>query len=163
MKLAAHVLLSLGESHRTFFLYHTIADLLFDLGVRSSSDRINNNRMPVEGIRETVATSGYPIERLKFLKGTLEQTLARTIPDRVALLRLDAASYSSTKHEIEELYPRLSPQGVLMIDSYGNEHGARRAVDEYLSKLDKRPLLQRIDFACHVGIKPSLRQRGDPV
>jgi hypothetical protein len=174
MKLAAHVLLSLGDTHRTFFLYHAIGDLPDQLGLGASGDNTNVKRTqiqneevkwtyaPAEGVRETVATSGYPIEKLKFLKGAFEQTLPKIVPDRVALLRLDTAWYSSTKHEIEHLYPRLSPQGVLMIDAHGIEHGARRAVDEYLSKLDKRPLLQRIDCDSHVGIKPSLRQRGDP-
>jgi hypothetical protein len=145
MKLAAHVMLSLDETRRTLFLYRAIIKDLPD------------SYAPAEGIRETVATSGYPLEKLKFLRGDLEHTLPGTIPDRIALLRFDAARYSSTKHEIEQLYPRLSPQGVLMIDSYGIEHSARRAVDEYLLKLDKRPLLQRIDSACHVGIKPSPR------
>ena len=163
MKLVAQVLLSLADTQRTFFLYPAVADLP-DRGVRLEPSRNkteNNGPKEAEraylaaGIRETVATSGYPMEKLKLVKGDVEQTLLRTIPDRIALLRLDAAWYSSIKHEIEHLYPRLSPQGVLIIDDYGNDQGTRRAIDEYLSKIEKKPLLQRIDHACRLAIKPT--------
>ena len=163
MKLVAQVLLSLGDTQRTFFLYPAVADLP-DLGVPlEPSRKKTENNGPKEakwpylaaGSRETVATSGYPMEKLKLAKGDVEQRLLRTIPDRIALLRLDAAWYSSIKHEIEHLYPRLSPQGVLIIDHYGNDHGIRRAIDEYLSKIQKKPLLQRIDHACRLAIKPT--------
>jgi len=95
------------------------------------------------------------MEKLKLVKGGVEQTLLGTIPDRIALLRFDAVWYSSIKHEIEHLYPRLSPQGVLIIDDYGNDQDTRRAIDEYLSKIEKKPLLQRIDHACRLAIKPT--------
>jgi O-methyltransferase len=162
MKLVAHALLSLGDTHRTFFLYHTVSDLP-DLGARMdpASNKTEDNRpkeakwaYPAAGIRETVATSGYPMEKLKLVQGAVEQTLPGMIPDQIALLRLDGAWYSSIRHEIEHLYPRLSPQGILIIDGYGNDE-ARRAVDEYFSKIEKKPLLQRIHHACRLAIKPA--------
>jgi hypothetical protein len=51
------------------------------------------------------------------------------------LLRLDTDWYSSTKHEIEHVYPRLSMHGVLLLDDYGHYQGARRAIDEYFDQL----------------------------
>jgi hypothetical protein len=51
--------------------------------------------------------------------------------------------------------PELSPQGILILDDYGHYQGARRGVDEYLSRLDKKPLLQRIDYSYRVAIKPT--------
>jgi len=163
MKLVAQVLLSLADTQRTFFLYPAGAHLP-DRGVHLGPSRNkteNNGPKEAErpylaaGIRETVATSGYPMEKLKLVKGGVEQTLLGTIPDRIALLRFDAVWYSSIKHEIEHLYPRLSPQGVLIIDDYGNDQDTRRAIDEYLSKIEKKPLLQRIDHACRLAIKPT--------
>ena len=41
------------------------------------------------------------------------------------MLRLDTDWYESTKHELEHLYPRLSPGGVLIIDDYGYWKGPR--------------------------------------
>jgi O-methyltransferase len=163
MKLVAHALLSFGDTHRTFFLYHTVSDPP-DLGVGMdpSSNKTEDSRLkeakqayPAAGIRETVATSGYPMEKLKLVQGAVEQTLPGMIPKQIALLRLEGACYSSIRHEIEHLYPRLSPQGILIVDGYGNDHGIRRAVDEYLSKIEKKPLLQRINHACRLAIKPA--------
>jgi hypothetical protein len=163
MKLVAHALLSLGDTQRTFFLYHTVSDLP-DLGVRMdpSSNKTEDTRpkeakwaYPAAGIRETVATSGYPMEKLKLVQGAVEQTPPGMIPEQIALLRLDGAWYSSIRHEIGRLYPRLSPQGILIVDGYGNDQGTRRAVDEYLSKIEKKPLLQRINHACRLAIKPA--------
>jgi Macrocin-O-methyltransferase (TylF) len=138
MKLAARALLLLGDTDRFFFLYRAVG-----LSPRD------------EAIRETVATSGYPMEKLKLFEPAGKQTLPLTIPERVALLCLDSDSYLSTKREMEHLYPRLSPQGVLIIDDYGNNQGTRQAIDEYLSTLDKKPLLQRIDDADRLAIKPA--------
>ena len=95
------------------------------------------------------------MEKVKLVKGRVEETIPATIPASIALLRLDTDWYSSTKHEMEHLYPKLSPQGILILDDYGQYQGARRGVDEYLSKLDKKPLLQRIDYSCRLAVKPS--------
>jgi hypothetical protein len=62
------------------------------------------------------------------------------------LLRLDTDWYESTKHELVHLYPRLVPNGVLIIDDYGHWKGAREAVDEYFATLKLKPLLSRLDY-----------------
>jgi O-methyltransferase len=108
---------------------------------------------PVEEVQETIASPRYP--KVKLVKGRVEETSPATIPTSIALLRLDTDWYSSTKHEIEHLYPKLSPQDILILDDYGHYQGARRGVDEYLSKLDKKPLLQRIDYSCRLAVKPT--------
>lgn len=72
---------------------------------------------------------------LRTVKGPVEETLARpeNVPERIAILRLDTDFYESTKAELNVLYPRLSPGGVLIIDDYGEWAGARKAVDEYFA------------------------------
>jgi O-methyltransferase len=54
---------------------------------------------------------------------------------------------------MEHLYPRLSPEGVLILDDYGHYRGAARAADEYRARVERKPLLQRIDYACRIAIK----------
>jgi O-methyltransferase len=71
---------------------------------------------------------------VKLVKGPVEETIAGTILASTALLRLDTDWYSSIKHGMEHLYPKLSPQGILILDDYGHYQGARRGVDEHLSK-----------------------------
>ena len=85
----------------------------------------------------------------------VERTVPDAAPENIALLRLDTDWYSSTKHELIHLYPRIVRNGVLVIDDYGNFKGARDAVDEYMRN-DKVPiLLNRVDYSGRVGIKIS--------
>ena len=74
-------------------------------------------------------------------------------PEPLALLRLDTDWYESTRHELEHLYPRLSPGGVLIVDDYGHWQGARRAVDEYFAAQPARcSSCSRIDYTgAHRG------------
>jgi hypothetical protein len=87
----------------------------------------------------------------------VEDTLPATAPERVALLRLDTDWYTSTKHELEQLYPRLVDGGVLLIDDYGHYEGARRAVDEYFSATGEAILLNRIDYTGRLALKHAQR------
>src|SRR5262249_16083830 len=163
MKLVAHVLCSLGDTTRTLFLYDTFegmtepdpeVDVDFSGNAAANDCRQVERRgvkwayAPVEEVHKIIATSGYPMNMVKFVKGRVGGTLPGTIPVSIVLLRLDTDWYSSTKHEMEHLYPKLSSQDILILDDYGHYQGARRAVDEYLSKLDKKPLLQRVDYSC---------------
>jgi O-methyltransferase len=105
-----------------------------------------------DAVRENLVATGYPEERLHFVKGPVEATIPATVPGDLALLRLDTDWYESTLHELQQLYPLLSPGGVLIIDDYGHWEGCRRAVDEYFADREA-PLLSRIDYAGRVGVK----------
>jgi Macrocin-O-methyltransferase (TylF) len=168
MKLVAHVLYSLGDTNRTLFLYDTFEgmtepDPALDKDFSGNPATNDWNEVqrrgvkwayaPVQEVEEVLAKSGYPLEKIKFVKGPVEETIPATIPASIALLRLDTDWHSSTKHEMEHLYPRVSPQGIVVLDDYGHYQGARRAVDDYLSKLDKKPLLQRVDYSCFLLVK----------
>lgn len=98
-------------------------------------------------------THGLLSDRVKFVKGPVEQTLSGPdMPAQIALLRLDTDWYESVKACLEALYPRLSQGGVLILDDYGSWQGARKAVDEYFA--DKpAPLLIPIEQACRMAIK----------
>lgn len=118
-------------------------DRLFNPAVFNESD-----------VRRLLHGSGYPEERLHFVKGPVERTLPATVPGDVALLRLDTDWYESTLHELEHLYPRLQKGGVLIIDDYGHWDGCRRAVDEYFSRPAMTPvLLQRIDYTGRLAVR----------
>ncbi|MCW2967337.1 MAG: macrocin O-methyltransferase, partial [Solirubrobacteraceae bacterium] len=104
-------------------------------------------------VRNTVLGTGYPPERIHFVRGPVEETLPEHAPERLALLRLDTDWYESTRAEMEHLYPRLSDGGVLIIDDYGHWDGARRAVEEHFAANGDAPLLHRIDYTGRIGIK----------
>lgn len=90
-----------------------------------------------QGMRET----DYPAQRVHYHVGPVEETIPDKAPEQIALLRLDTDWYESTKHELEHLYHRIVPGGVLVLDDYGDWEGARRATDEFLATLDKPVLL----------------------
>jgi len=89
-----------------------------------------------------------------FVKGDVAQTLldAPSLPERISVLRLDTDWYESTKLELEVLYPKLRPGGVLIVDDYGYWGGARKAIDEYFSAHPK-PFFQYVDHTARMGIK----------
>jgi hypothetical protein len=86
------------------------------------------------------------------VKGLVEDTIPEHAPDLLALCRLDTDLYSSTKHEMVHLFPRVNEGGVMIIDDYGQFMGAKKAVDEYLRAIGGGVLLERIDFTARLVI-----------
>jgi len=52
----------------------------------------------------------------------------------IAILRLDADWYEATKYCLEELYDKVIPGGVILIDDYDAYIGCRKAVNEFRAK-----------------------------
>ena len=77
-------------------------------------------------------STGYPGGNLVLVEGKVEETIPRTMPAQICLLRLDTDWYESTRHELIHLYPKLIKNGVLIIDDYGHWRGSKQATDEYL-------------------------------
>jgi O-methyltransferase len=170
MMAAVLTLLQLNDVERAIHLYDTFdgmpppAEIDCDFAGRAAAeqmrvaDRETSNiwcLARLEDVKRNLFSTGYPAERLRFIPGRVENTIPFQAPERIALLRLDTDWYESTRHELEHLYPRLSPSGVLIIDDYGYWQGARRATDEYFDSLDNPPLLSRIDSTGRLAVKPA--------
>ena len=93
------------------------------------------------------------LKNINFIIGPVEKSLLieKNLPKKISVLRLDTDWYSSTKIELEILYPRLVKGGVLIIDDYGHWNGARKAVDEYF--FNKKKWLHVNDYSCRYLIK----------
>lgn len=91
---------------------------------------------------------------LRFVEGPVEQTLLveSNLPEWIALLRLDTDWYQSTKMELEILYPRLVPGGVLIVDDYGHWAGCRKATNDYFAEDALR--LEWLDYTAVMMRKP---------
>jgi hypothetical protein len=167
---AAIELMTHGDQTRDLYLYDTYEGMSEptkeDLDFRgqaadsqlASSEKSTNSQIwaysPIEEVRQNLLSTGYPGEKLHFIKGKVEDTIPGEIPDQIALLRLDTDWYESTKHEMEHLYPRLVSGGVLILDDYGHWQGARQAVDEYIAAHNLHLLLNRIDNTGRIALKP---------
>ncbi|MGZ4033774.1 MAG: TylF/MycF/NovP-related O-methyltransferase, partial [Bacteroidia bacterium] len=107
----------------------------------------------IDEVKNNLYSSSYPKEKLIFVKGKVEDTIPRTIPGSISLLRLDTDWYESTYHEFVHLFPLLSIKGVLIVDDYGHWKGAREATDNYFKEKNINILLNRIDYTVRIGIK----------
>lgn len=108
----------------------------------------------LDDVKTHVASTGYPNDQFVFVEGKVEDTIPGTLPQEIALLRLDTDWYESTAHEMQHLYPQLVKHGVLIIDDYGHWRGSRQAVDEYLAQGPTPLLLNRVDYTGRTAIKP---------
>jgi hypothetical protein len=107
----------------------------------------------LEEVRSNLVATGYPLDRVRFVKGIVQDTIPAAAPEVIALLRLDTDWYDSTAHELLHLYPRLVPGGVLIIDDYGEMPGQKEAVDEFCQRNGINLLLNRIDSSGRIAVK----------
>jgi hypothetical protein len=167
--LAALALEERGDTGRRLYLYDTFTGMSAPTGKDvsihgnaagarwSSLEREGYNEWDyasLEEVRRNLGGTGYPEGNVTFVSGKVEDTIPGIAPERIALLRLDTDWYESTRHELEHLYPRLVPGGILILDDYGHWQGARQAVDEYLQTLPRPPFLARIDYTGRIAVKP---------
>ncbi len=110
---------------------------------------------PLEHVQQNMLRTGYDPEKLHFVKGPVEETIPGTMPDQIAVLRLDTDFYASTLHELEHLYPRLVPGGVIIFDDYNHWKGQRTAALEYFKKNRLAVMLSGVTTST-VGIKPPI-------
>ena len=165
----AETLLSAGDTSRNLYLFDTFEgmppptenDVDIAGGTAENLLACSNKETDesvwccatLDGVKKALNSTGYPSERVHFIKGMVEQTIPQFVPGKIALLRLDTDWYESTKHEMEHLFPRLEKGGVLIIDDYGHWQGARKAVDEYIEKNEVKILLNRIDYTGRIAVK----------
>jgi O-methyltransferase len=167
MMAVALALMARGDTSRTLWLYDTFEGMseptAADRGPSGESAQSQLERTardhPVwavagfEDVQANLASTGYPTESIRFVKGKVEDTIPAALPSRIALLRLDTDWYESTRHELQHLYPRLSSNGVLIIDDYGHWQGARQAVDEYFTASAEPVFLHRVDYTARLVVK----------
>lgn len=165
----ALTLKNLGTENREIFLYDTFSGMTapsdMDVSIngttahdeftktKTSEDSSNWCLSTLEEVKKNVYSTGYTKEKIHFIEGKVEDTIPNNMPTEIALLRLDTDWYESTKHELTYLFPRLSKNGVLIIDDYGHWEGAKKAVDEYIADQNVRILLNRIDYTGRIAIK----------
>lgn len=86
----------------------------------------------VATVRANFEKYGLLDDRVRFIEGWFADTLPAIDPrQRFALIRLDGDLYESTILALDHLYPKLSPNGFILIDDYGAIPACRAAVEDY--------------------------------
>lgn len=106
----------------------------------------------IEDVQANLAATGC-VDGVTLVKGDVRKTLLDTerLPEKISILRLDTDFYDSTLIELEALYPRVAPGGVVIVDDYGVWAGAKKAVDEYFG--DNMPWLHYVTRDARLFIK----------
>ena len=170
MMLAASELIALGDTQREIYLCDTFegmtppsnhdcdwrgdsADQLLTADAQSRDTSFMWCIASLEDVQHNLTSTGYPTDRLRFIKGPVETTLPAQAPAKIALLRLDTDWYESTLHELNVLYDRVVPGGIVIIDDYGHWQGARKAVDEFIASRPEPIFLHRVDLSARAFVK----------
>ena len=95
---------------------------------------------------------------LNLIEGDITKTVPHYIetnPElKISLLNLDTDIYEPAVSILENLYPRITRGGILMLDDYGTHPGETQAVDEYFE--NKNVEIKKFPFAmtpCYI-VKP---------
>jgi O-methyltransferase len=170
MMAVANTLLTQRDSHRHLYLFDTFEGMpepdTVDVSVFSGEASTRFAAMKtgessstwacvsLDEVKKSMYSTGYPVTKMHFVKGLVEETIPKEAPAHISLLRLDTDFYSSTHHELIHLFPRLSRGGVIIFDDYASWLGSRKATDEYIAENGIAILLQRTDTAgARLGIK----------
>lgn len=84
--------------------------------------------------------------QVQLVPGWFEDTLPTVDTGPLALLRLDADLYKSTREVLENLYDRVSPGGFIVVDDYGSFAPCRQAVDEFRQERNITDKLRWVDW-----------------
>mgnify|MGYP001364381175 CR=1 FL=1 len=159
----------LKDFNRSIFAYDTFEGMSepdendFDLNTNMSAKKLLDNdknkssntwgKCSLDEVKNNLSKNISNFDNIKFIKGKVEETLENldNLPEKISILRLDTDWYKSTKKELEVLYKRVSPGGVIIIDDYGHWGGSKKAVDEFFE--GKFVWMHYVDYACRLIIK----------
>lgn len=156
--MAAAITLREAGDVRDLYLFDTFAgmtdpeevDVRYDGEPAAAMQRAGWCAASVDEVRRSMDSTGYPSDRVHLVEGDVLETIPSRAPDTIALLRLDTDWYRSTRHELDHLWSRVSPGGILLLDDYGHWQGQREAVDAFF---EGAVFLARTDYTGRAVVK----------
>jgi len=99
----------------------------------------------IEKVKANFESYGLLDNQVRFLKGWFKNTLPQAPMQKLALLRLDGDLYESSMDALENLYPKLSKGGYVIIDDYHSFPSCKAAVTDYRNQHDIKDDIIDID------------------
>jgi O-methyltransferase len=100
----------------------------------------------LDEVRGNFEKFGVLDDGVRFLEGWFHDTLGTPEIRRLAVLRLDGDMYGSTMEALEQLYPRLSVGGYVIVDDYGAVPGCRKAVEDFRARNHITDEMRSVDW-----------------
>ena len=147
---ARGVMKALGVDDRRVWVADSFAGLpppdgRYEADANDVTYSIRELAIPLEVVTENFRRYGLLDDQVRFLAGWFRDTLPTLTEQSWAVLRLDGDMYGSTMDALENLYPRLSPGGYVIIDD-GALPACRAAVDDFRSRHDIQDPIEPIDW-----------------
>ena len=87
-------------------------------------------------------------DNFELVKGDVVKTLPTYLKknkgSKIALLHLDLDIFRPTKFVIGKLFSKMQKNGIILIDDYGEIHGATKAIDDFFSK--KKFKIEKLNY-----------------
>ena len=99
----------------------------------------------LEQVKYNFEKYGLLDEQVKFLKGWFKDTLPTAPITQLSVLRLDGDMYESTINAMDNLYPKLSKGGYIIVDDYSAVEGCKLAIHDYRDKYNITETITDID------------------
>jgi O-methyltransferase len=142
-----------GEDHRRMWVADSFEGLPaptseFDHGYEFQEARQPWLAATLEAVQDNFSTYSLLSEQVHFLRGWFADTLKDAPVKALAVLRIDADLYASTRDVLQALYDKLTPGGFIIVDDYHAFPPCRRAVDEFRDERGIAEPLTRIDWTA---------------
>jgi hypothetical protein len=102
--------------------------------------------VPLATVRNNLARYGLSEEGVIYVPGWFRDTLPSLNVERLAILRIDADMYDSTRIALRTLYPKVSERGYVILDDYSALQPCRLATDEFRQDMGIVDPLVTIDW-----------------
>lgn len=122
-----------------------------DIFPQDAGDRhhtISELAVSVDEVKSNFERYGLLDDQVVFVKGFFDATLPTLDAGPFALIRLDGDMYESTYIALENLYPKLSPGGFIIVDDYGAIPKCRVAVTDYRTRFGIEDALHQVDWTA---------------
>jgi O-methyltransferase len=116
----------------------------------------------IDQVHQNFVHFGVPIPEIH--QGWFEDTLPDQLPPKIAAAYLDGDFYDSIMISLKSVWPRLSPNGIIIIDDYADVErapdafaklpGVKLACDDFFAGLDAKPfVLVGGDDLAYAGVR----------
>jgi hypothetical protein len=99
----------------------------------------------LEKVKSNFNVYGLLDEQVRFLDGWFKDTLPHAHMQRLSVMRLDGDLYESTMDALNNLYPKLSTGGYVIVDDYYPIPACKEAVADYRSKHGITDMIADVD------------------